>query len=68
MGRCFARPTFWSTLEREIAWIRGSLWFPSRHDARLYLFEFIGVFYDRQRHQAALGQMTPAESAATFDP
>jgi hypothetical protein len=37
--------TFWSTLKREIAWIRGSIWFPTRADAQLYLFEFIEVFY-----------------------
>jgi transposase InsO family protein len=59
--------TFWSTLKREITWIRGSIWFP-RADARLYLFEFIEVVYNRQRHQAALGHLTPVEFAATFTP
>jgi transposase InsO family protein len=59
--------TFWSTLKREIAWIRGSIYFPTRHEARLYLFEFIEVFYNRQRHQARLGHRTPAEFAATFN-
>jgi putative transposase len=68
-GDCWdnaAMETFWSTLKREIAWIRGSLWFATRHDARLYLFEFIEVFYNRQRHQAGLGHLTPAEHAARF--
>jgi putative transposase len=66
-GDCWdnaAMETFWSTIKREISWIRGSIWFETRHDARLYLFEFIEVFYNRQRHQAALGHRTPAEFAA----
>jgi putative transposase len=70
-GDCWdnaAMETFWSTLKREISWIRGSIWFETRHDARLYLFEFIEVFYNRQRHQAALGHRTPAEFAASFNP
>ena len=70
-GDCYdnaAMETFWSTLKREIAWIRGSIWFETRHEARLYLFEFIEVFYNRQRHQARLGHRTPVEFAATFNP
>jgi putative transposase len=69
-GDCWdnaAMETFWSTLKPEIAWIPGSLWFGTRHDARLHLFEFIEVFYNRQRHQTALGHRTPAEFAASFN-
>jgi len=40
----------------------------TRHAARLYLFEFIEVFYNCQRHRAGLGYRTPVEFAATFDP
>jgi putative transposase len=46
-GDCWdnaAMETVWSTLKREITWIRGSIWFETQHDARLYLFEFIEVF------------------------
>ena len=71
VGDCFdnaAMETFWSTLKREIAWIRGSIWFPTRAAARLYLFEYIEVFYNRQRHQTVLGHLTPVEYAATFAP
>jgi putative transposase len=63
-GACFdnaAMETFSSTLKREIGWIRGSIWFPTRADAQLYLFEFIEIFYNRQRRQAALGHLTVAE-------
>ncbi|MGH2660105.1 MAG: hypothetical protein ACRDHS_10685, partial [Actinomycetota bacterium] len=34
----------------------------------VYLFEFIEVFYNRQRHQEALDHMAPVEYAATFIP
>lgn len=70
-GDCFdnaAIESFWSLLKREIAWIRGTIWFPTRGDAKVYLFEFIEVFYNRQRHQEALDHMTPVEYAATFIP
>lgn len=46
-------------------WIRGSIWFPTRAEAKLYLFEYIEVFYDHQRHQTVLGHRTPIEYAAT---
>lgn len=65
-GDCFdnaAMETAWARLKVEIAWIRGSLWFESRAVAHAYLFEFIEVFYNRQRHQAGLGHLTPAEYA-----
>ena len=64
-GDCYdnaAMETFWSTLKREITWIRGSIYFPTRHEARLYLFEFIEVFYNRQRHQARLGNRPRSSS------
>jgi putative transposase len=70
-GDCFdnaAMETFWTTLKREIAHIRGPQgnWFDTRDAARGYLFEFIEVFYNRQRHQTGLGHLTPAEYAARF--
>ncbi len=58
-----AMETFWARLKVEIAWIRGSIWFETRADAHAYLFEFIEVFYNRQRHQPGLGHLTPAEYA-----
>jgi len=56
----------WSIIKREVAWIRGSCYFDTRKDAKLYLFEFIEVFYNRQRHQIALGHRTPVEYAAAI--
>jgi transposase InsO family protein len=68
-GDCFdnaAMETFWSTIKREIRWSRGSDRFTTRAEARLFLFEWFEVFYNRQRHQAALGHRTPIEYATTF--
>lgn len=69
-GNCYdnaAMETFWSSIKREILWSRGSLRFATRADARVFLFEWFEVFYNRQRHQAALDHRTPAEYAATFN-
>lgn len=61
-----AMETVWSTIKREIAWIRGSIYFATREEAKLYLFEYIEVFYNRQRHQTRLEHRTPVEHAAGF--
>ena len=58
-----AMETFWARLKVEIEWIRGSLWFDTYAEAHAYLFEFIEVFYNRQRHQAGLGHLSPSEYA-----
>ncbi len=58
-----AMETFWARLKVEIEWIRGSIWFDTRAECHAYLFEFIEVFYNRQRHQERLGHLTPAEYA-----
>jgi transposase InsO family protein len=56
-----AMETVWARLKVEIAWIRGSIHFQTRTEAHDYLFEFIEVFYNRQRHQARLDHLTPTE-------
>lgn len=58
-----AMETFWARLKVEIVWIRGTIWFDTQAQAHAYLFEFIEVFYNRQRHQSGLGHLTPAEYA-----
>ena len=58
-----AMETSWARLKVEIGWIRGSIWFDNRAEAHAHLFEFIEVFHNRQRHQADLGHLTPAEHA-----
>jgi len=39
-----------------------------RDQARLYLFDYIEVFYNRQRHQTGLGHQTPVEFVGGFTP
>ncbi|MBU1226514.1 MAG: IS3 family transposase [Actinobacteria bacterium] len=43
-----------------------SIRFETRKEAKLYLFEYIEIFYNRQRHQTRLGHRTPVEYAAGF--
>ncbi len=61
-----AMETVWGTMKREVDHIRGGVPFATRDEARAYLFEYIEVFYNRQRHQARLGHLTPADYAAQF--
>jgi len=63
-GDCFDNAkmeAFWATLKREITWITGIETFDTRHDLRTAIFDYIEVFYNRQRHQAGLGHLTPNE-------
>ncbi len=54
----------WAAIKRDIAHIWGP-WEPrTRSQLRTILFEYIEVFYNRQRHQARLGHRTPAETYA----
>jgi len=61
-----AMETVWGTIKREVDHIRDGVPFATRDEARAYLFEYIEVFYNRQRHQARLGHLTPAQYAAKF--
>lgn len=61
-----AMETVWGTIKREIAWMRGTIRFETHEEARHYLFEYIEIFYNRQRHQTRLGHHTPAEYAAAI--
>jgi transposase InsO family protein len=53
--------TFWATLKREIAWTTGVKRFATRSALRTALFDYIEIFYNRERHQAALDHLTPVE-------
>lgn len=61
-----AMETVWGTIKREITWMRGSITFTTQEEARHYLFEYIEIFYNRQRHQTRLGHQTPVEFAAAI--
>lgn len=52
-----AMESFWSTLKLELAYRRK---FASRQQARAEIFDFIEVFYNRQRRHTSLGGLSPA--------
>ncbi len=59
-----AMEAFWSVLKRELFRIHGYRAWPSRAALRAALFDYLEVFYNRQRHQARLGHLTPVEYEA----
>lgn len=64
IGDCFDNAkmeSFWATMKREIAWTTGIETFDTRDELRTAIFDYIEVFYNRQRHQAGLGHLTPYE-------
>lgn len=67
VGSCYdnaAMEAFWSTLKRELAHIHSTRRWQTRAELRAALFDYIEVFYNRQRHQARLGHLTPADYEA----
>lgn len=63
-GDCFDNAkmeSFWATMKREIAWTTGIETFGTLDELRAVIFDYIEVFYNRQRHQEGLGHLTPYE-------
>jgi putative transposase len=61
-GDCFdnaVAESFFSTLKKEL--IRREGPFPTRADLRLALFDYIELFYNRQRRHSTLGYLSPIE-------
>jgi putative transposase len=59
-GNCYdnaAMEAFWSTLKMELVYRQT---FATRQQARAAIFEYIEIFYNRQRRHSALGYATPA--------
>lgn len=59
-----AMETFWASVKKEIRHIWGPWETITRSELRTILFDYIEVFYNRQRHQRRLGDRTPAEAYA----
>jgi putative transposase len=60
VGRCYdnaMQESFWGTLKTECA----DRPFPSRRAARRAIFEYIEIWYNRQRRHSALGYLSPAQ-------
>jgi transposase InsO family protein len=58
---------FWSVLKRELEHIHAQQIWSNRAALRAALFDYIEVFYNRERHQAGLGHKTPAEYEADLE-
>src|SRR5437763_99297 len=59
-GNCYdnaAMESFWSTLKMELVYRQS---FATRQQARQAIFEYIEVFYNRQRLHSALGYASPS--------
>ena len=53
-----AMKSFWSSLKREqVPWVR----FATRAQARAAVFEWIEIFYNRERFHSALGYKSPVD-------
>lgn len=66
-GDCYdnaAMETFWATLKRELSWIYGPLIYMNRARLRSVLFDYIEIFYNRERAQAGLDHLSPFDYEA----
>jgi transposase InsO family protein len=62
-GDCYdnaAMESFWATLKREMQHIHGIVVWPTRAALKTAIFDYIEVFYNRQRNQERLGHLPPA--------
>jgi putative transposase len=63
-GQCWdnaVAESFWSTLKEELVYQHS---WPTRARAKGAIFEFVEVFYNRQRLHSSLGYLSPAEYEA----
>ena len=56
---------FLATTKREIEFLHGTVRQLMRSQLCTIIFEYVEVFYNRERHQAVLVHVTPAEYYAT---
>jgi transposase InsO family protein len=66
-GNCYdnaAMESFWSTLKRELVYHEQ---YATREEARLSIFEYIEVFYNRVRRHSSLGYVSPEAFEASLN-
>jgi transposase InsO family protein len=66
-GNCYdnaAMESFWSTLKRELVYHEQ---YATREEARLSIFEYIEVFYNRVRRHSSLGYVSPEAFEAALN-
>jgi transposase InsO family protein len=67
VGHCYdnaMQESFWGTLKTECA----DHPFPSRREARMAIFEYIELWYNRQRRHSALGYLSPCAFEQLYCP
>ncbi len=60
-GNCYDNAlmeSFWATLKEECC---GQILFSSRNEAKIAIFEYIEVYYNRKRMHSSLGYMSPVD-------
>lgn len=65
VGDCYdnaPKESFWATLKKELL---GDQSFATRQEARAAIFEYIEVFYNRQRIHSSLGYVSPEQFEAS---
>ena len=66
VGDCWdnaAMESFWSTLKKELVYLTE---FATRSEAEASIFEFVEVFYNRERRHSSLGYLSPQAYEATL--
>jgi putative transposase len=66
-GNCYdnaVMESFFGTLKTELIYHEN---YPTRDEARLSIFEYIEVFYNRQRRHSAIGYLSPEEFEASLN-
>jgi transposase InsO family protein len=72
VGDCYdnaMKESFWSTLKRETLTMKppGGLVFETITQARMAMFEYIEVFYNRKRRHSSLGYISPEAFEAALN-
>jgi putative transposase len=57
---------FFATLETELFWAQPHRRFDTHRDAKLAIFDYIEVFYNRQRRHTSIGSIPPVTYEARF--
>ena len=60
-----AMESFWGTGKRENEFLHGPVRQLARSQLRTIIFDYVEEFYNRERHRAILGHLTPAQYDAT---
>lgn len=66
-GNCYdnaAMESFWSSLKRELV---HRCQFATRREAKAAIFEWIKIFYNRERFHSALGYQSPVDFATQLN-